>query len=164
MAIEDLIGRATAQSTPNIVIRPQPEEEQEMPEMEDGEMESVAAAAQATNAKGFVTALFRMRDQAHKMHLATRSYAAHKALGEFYDEILDLTDTFVEAYQGKYGLMEIALGGDIPMLDAVEFMKMVAEYFEASRAQFAGDDWLQNMVDEMTGLAYRTLYKLRELQ
>lgn len=163
MAIEDLIGRATAQSTPNIVIRPQPDEADAMPDTEGGEMESVMAAAQETNVKGFVTALFRMRDQAHKQHLATRSYAAHKALGEFYEEILEALDEFIESYQGKYGLMEITLGGDIPMLDSVEFMKMVAEYFEASRAQFAGDDWVQNMVDEMTGLAYRTLYKLREL-
>ena len=28
----------------------------------------------------------------------TRSYAAHKALNEFYDEIVDLADSFAEAY------------------------------------------------------------------
>lgn len=38
---------------------------------------------------------------AHILHLQSTSYAEHQALGEFYDELGDLVDAFVEAYQGK---------------------------------------------------------------
>ena len=50
--------------------------------------------------------LFQVRDQAHFLHLKTTSYAEHKALDEFYEGWLDLADSFVEPYQGKYGRIE----------------------------------------------------------
>lgn len=36
----------------------------------------------------------------HLAHLKTRSYAAHKALNEYYDAIPDLADSLAEEYQG----------------------------------------------------------------
>lgn len=35
-------------------------------------------------------------------HWNTKSYAAHVALGGFYDSLLDSIDTFFEATKGKY--------------------------------------------------------------
>ena len=40
----------------------------------------------------FILLCFHARTNAHVLHLETRSYAAHKALNEFYDEIVDLAD------------------------------------------------------------------------
>ena len=53
----------------------------------------------------FVGILFLGRDVAHSVHLNTRSYAKHKALQKFYDNIIDLADHFAEVYQGKHGLI-----------------------------------------------------------
>jgi len=53
----------------------------------------------------FVSTLMAARTQAHIYHLQTPSFAAHKALNEFYDNIIDLIDGFVETYQGKYGII-----------------------------------------------------------
>ena len=53
----------------------------------------------------FVGTLFLARDVAHSTHLNTRSYSKHKALQKFYNGIVDVTDKFAEAYQGKYGLI-----------------------------------------------------------
>ena len=58
----------------------------------------------------FVGMLFLARDVAHSVHLNTRSYSKHKALGKFYDEIVDLADKFAEAYQGKHGIKPLLHG------------------------------------------------------
>lgn len=41
--------------------------------------------------------------QIHVFHWLTTSFAQHKALGDLYDGIHDLTDNFMEVYMGKYG-------------------------------------------------------------
>jgi plastocyanin domain-containing protein len=47
---------------------------------------------------------------AHVYHLQVRgdegSHAAHTALGEYYEGILDLIDTVIETYQGQYGIVD----------------------------------------------------------
>ena len=45
----------------------------------------------------FVSTLFASRTQAHIFHLQTPSFAQHSALGTYYDEIIDLTDSFIES-------------------------------------------------------------------
>lgn len=47
--------------------------------------------------------LFELRDQTHIIHLQTESYAVHKALNRFYDELIEMIDAFAECYMGKYG-------------------------------------------------------------
>jgi hypothetical protein len=49
-----------------------------------------------------VQRFLQTRDQAHSLHWTTKSYAAHKALGDFYDSLLDGIDNFIEAYSGKH--------------------------------------------------------------
>ena len=49
------------------------------------------------------TELMNARTSIHKLHLRVQgegSYAAHKALNEFYDALPDFADTLVEGYQG----------------------------------------------------------------
>ena len=52
----------------------------------------------------FVALLFLARDMAHRAHLKATgpgSFAAHMALGNFYEEIVERADAFAEAYQGS---------------------------------------------------------------
>lgn len=46
--------------------------------------------------------LIQTRTQAQFFHWNTKSYAAHKALGKYYDSLSGLTDSFFEAFKGKY--------------------------------------------------------------
>ena len=49
------------------------------------------------------TELMNARTSIHKLHLRVKgdgSYAAHKALNEFYDALPDFADTLIEGYQG----------------------------------------------------------------
>ena len=52
-----------------------------------------------------VSRVFAMRNAAHLAHWSTKSYAEHKALGKFYDELIDKIDSIIEAYQGWFGLI-----------------------------------------------------------
>ena len=68
----------------------------------------------------FVGLFFLARDVTHSVHLNTRSYAKHKALQKFYENIIDLADSFAEAYQGRYGLI-----GPISLMSATKTTNVV---------------------------------------
>ena len=114
----------------------------------------------------FVGTLFLARDVAHSTHLNTRSFSKHSALNTFYDEIIDLADKFAEAYQGKYGLI-----GPISLMTAkktnniIAFLEGQVDELDAMRYKVVDKDCtpLQNIIDEIFGLYYSTLYKLKFL-
>jgi hypothetical protein len=114
----------------------------------------------------FIGQLFLARDVTHSVHLNTRSYAKHKALNKFYRSIIDLTDDFAEAYQGKYGLIgPIALQSAKKTNNVVEFLEGQVKEIETSRYKVVDEDCtpLQNIIDEILALYYLTLYKLKFL-
>ena len=114
----------------------------------------------------FVGTLFLARDVAHSTHLNTRSFAKHSALNTFYDEVIELADKFAEAYQGKYGLI-----GPISLMSAkktnniVEFLEGQVDELMEMRYKVVDRECtpLQNIIDEIFGLYYSTLYKLKFL-
>ena len=118
------------------------------------------------NCADFVGTLFLARDVAHSTHLNTRSFAKHSALNEFYAEVIELADKFAEAYQGKYGLI-----GPISLMSAkktnniVEFLEGQVDELEEMRYKVVDKECtpLQNIIDEIFGLYYSTLYKLKFL-
>jgi hypothetical protein len=114
----------------------------------------------------FIGTLFLARDVAHSVHLNTRSFAKHSALNTFYDEIVDLADKFAEAYQGKYGLIgPIALMSAKKTNNIVEFLEDQVEELMKMRYDVVEKECtpLQNIIDEILGLYYSTLYKLKFL-
>jgi len=53
-----------------------------------------------------ISLLLHSQTQVHTFHLQTTSHAEHKALEKYYEKIDGMVDTFVEAYQGKYGIIK----------------------------------------------------------
>jgi hypothetical protein len=114
----------------------------------------------------FVGHLFLARDVTHSVHLNTRSYAKHKALGSFYDKVIDLADSFAEAYQGRHGLIgPITLQSAKKTGNVIEFLQESLAEIEANRYKFCDEDEtaIQNIIDEIVALYLSTLYKLRFL-
>lgn len=117
-------------------------------------------------ANDFVGMMFLARDVTHSVHLNTRSYAKHKALQKFYENIIDLADGFAEAYQGRHGLI-----GPISLMSAkktgnvVEFLQDQLDEIEKGRYDVCekDDTPLQNLIDGIIELYLSTLYKLRFL-
>ena len=114
----------------------------------------------------FVGHLFLARDVTHSVHLNTRSYAKHKALGSFYDKVIDLADSFAEAYQGRHGLIgPITLQSAKKTGNVIEFLQESLAEIEANRYKFCDENEtaIQNIIDEIVALYLSTLYKLRFL-
>lgn len=114
----------------------------------------------------FVGMLFLARDVTHSVHLNTRSYAKHKALSKFYTGVVDLADSFAEAYQGRHGLIgPIALMSAKRTNNVLEFLEDQLKDIEAMRYEVCdkADTPLQNIIDEIVGLYLSTIYKIKFL-
>ena len=107
------------------------------------------------------------RTQAHVYHLQTPSFAAHKALNEYYDEIIDLADGLVESYQGRYGIITGYKGEGAYIEDTtkiVQYFEALCMYVEKNRGSLVQDSYIQNQIDEVVALIESTKYKLVNLQ
>jgi len=105
----------------------------------------------------FIGMLFQSRDMMHLMHLKTESFAEHKALNAYYDGILELTDSFTESYFGYYGRVDISIPQSTAE-DAITHLKSLAKTIDSERENYP--TCLQNILDEMSSLVYKTLYLL----
>jgi len=113
----------------------------------------------------FIGTLFQSSNQAHIYHLQTPSFAAHKALQEYYEEIIELADGLVESYQGRYGIlrgykMENAIKEDD---NPVMYFDALSKFVEAIRTKVPQDSYIQNEIDNVVGLIESTKYKLKFL-
>jgi DNA-binding ferritin-like protein len=113
--------------------------------------------------------LFTARTQAHVFHLQTTSYATHKALDEFYSDIVDFIDELAETYQGKYGIITgytytEKMSED--QKDVLPYFEKLADYMQKDAKEYidANDTQLQNILDEITALTNQTVYKLKFLK
>jgi DNA-binding ferritin-like protein len=114
----------------------------------------------------FVGMFFLARDVTHSVHLNTRSYAKHKALQKFYENIIDLADNFAEAYQGRNGMIgAITLQSSKKTANVTEFLEDQLEDIEKYRYDICDktDSALQNLIDEIITLYLSTLYRLKFL-
>jgi hypothetical protein len=102
----------------------------------------------------------------HIHHLGTDSYSQHMALGDFYDGLDDLSDKFIEAYQGKYSKIIFAEKALFLGENGLELVTYIGSEIASYRKMpgFPQDSELQNIVDELADLVASTLYKLRFLK
>lgn len=85
---------------------------------------------------------------------------------KFYENIIDLADTFAEAYQGRHGLIgSITLHSAKKTNNVTEFLQDQLEEIEKCRYEVCekDDTPLQNLIDGIIELYLSTLYKLRFL-
>lgn len=114
--------------------------------------------------QAFVLCLLHSVTNTHILHLQSRSYSEHMALGAYYTEVDDLIDQYVEAYQGKYGLIEDYGLHYAQPEPALEYMVGLSQYVRVAREQLPQDSELQNITDEIAQLLDSTIYKLRFLR
>jgi DNA-binding ferritin-like protein len=113
--------------------------------------------------------LMQSRNQAHIYHLQVQgmgSFAAHKALQEYYEGIVDRIDGIAESYQGRYGIIT---GYKMPEAirednNARMYFDGLAKFVETIRKQIPQDSYIQNQIDEVVDLIESTKYKLKFLQ
>jgi hypothetical protein len=114
----------------------------------------------------FISTLMHSRTQAHMFHLQTTSYAAHKALQSYYEDIVDLIDAYAETYQGRYGLL-VGYQPMVQVYDETSVMKYFSgllTFIDQIREELPAHGELNNTVDEISALVSGTIYKLKFLQ
>lgn len=111
-----------------------------------------------------VSRLFALRNAAHLAHWATRSYAEHKALGEFYDALIDKVDDLVEAYQGAFGLLKDVKSRPYAKADILSQIIEEANWIADNREDLARDNSvIENQLDDLGAFYLSAAYKLRFL-
>ena len=120
---------------------------------------------QANPVSDLAICLLHSVTNAHILHLQTKSFSEHMALEAFYTEIGDLADGFIEAYQGKYGLLQYPNVYTPPSLP-LPYLTYLKDELETLRRkpEFPQDSELQNDLDTIATLIDSTLYKLRFLK
>ncbi len=148
------------------------EETEDVKEVESEETETKEESKDdkdMSNPVKLFSKLFESREMAHIYHLQVNgeegSHASHVALNTYYEDILELIDTLIETYSGQYGIVD---GYDIidtnstRTKDKVAYFEDLVEFIKYSRKSISAEDThLQNIIDEVVALIYRTLYKLK---
>jgi hypothetical protein len=114
----------------------------------------------------FLGTLMSSRNQAHIFHLQTPSFAAHKALDDYYGGIIDLIDSYAEMAQGRYGIIRgYQMTGQLMEDDSsLKYFMGLQKFVDGIRTQLPQDGELNNTVDEISGLISSTIYKLKFLK
>ena len=118
----------------------------------------------------YVALLFLARDMTHRAHLKATgpgSFAAHMALGNFYQNIIERADAFAEAYQGRFNeLLDISLLENDYAGEIADVLEQQMAWIEDSREEICArnETALHNVIDEAVLLYQSTLYKLRFLE
>ena len=113
----------------------------------------------------FILTLLHASTNAHILHLQTKSYAEHVALGTFYAELPDLVDAVAESIQGLTGeIIQYPAMYYSPASNGLQELEELAEFVKENRQVLPPDSEIQNEVDNIATLINSTLYKLRFLK
>jgi Family of unknown function (DUF5856) len=128
---------------------------------------SILSSSSKQSADGSVLSrLFEFRIKLHLMHLATDSYAQHKALGSLYEAVDGFIDGFAETFMGAKGSKKLASspvtisvsaeGEAMPVLD--ELQSFIQG--QLTEAIGEGETALLNMRDDLLGKVQAAKYML----
>lgn len=115
-----------------------------------------------SNVSELASILLSSRTQAHVFHLQTSKYAKHKALQNYYNSIVPLTNSYIETYQGKTGRTVKNIRNK-PIING-DPSKSLAYFVDLSKKinslNLPKNSNLQNILDEIRQLIESTIYKL----
>jgi len=112
----------------------------------------------------FLATLLHSSTNTHFAHWSTDSYSKHKALGHYYEDILDLVDSLAESYMGCYEQIKTFPSSYNMPKDPVKYMEALNKFVEDARKDLPQESQIQNIIDEIAQLIDSTLYKLRFLK
>ena len=112
----------------------------------------------------FISSLNSCKQQSVFWHNQTKSFSEHKALENFYSEILELLDGLVESVAGIYGrpvgYTTHSPEDYVSKEQLMTYFKGVYDYVQKERNTLYKETWIQNQIDEIAQLVAETLYLL----
>lgn len=115
--------------------------------------------------EALISRVFHSRNLAHWNHWRTKAYAQHKALGKFYDEVIEALDDLVEAYQGAFDLVGTIPAPEKTDGDILKHLEGEAAWIEEHHDEICkGNRAVANLIDGLSDVYLSTIYKLRNLK
>ena len=112
----------------------------------------------------FLSHLLDAKEQTIVWHNQTTSYAEHKALDFFQDEIAEKYDDLVESVTGIYGRPKGYSVGTLQDYKSndqlMKYYKELYLYIQTERKTIYQETWVQNQIDEIAQLIAKMLYLL----
>jgi DNA-binding ferritin-like protein len=109
----------------------------------------------------FLATLLHSGTNAHFFHWATKSYAKHKALGHFYENIIGHVDTLAETYFGIYGQIT-----DFPSTyhqpkEPLAYLQSLKAFVKDARSDLPMDSEIVQLIDNIAQEIDTTIYLLK---
>lgn len=112
--------------------------------------------------KKLVTAFYCVNVSAHVQHENTRSFAAHKALGEFYDFTSEFKDRLIEYMIGQGYITQVKLnmidGNEDVVEEATDALDMLMSHYEMCEDETIGN-MAADFQEALGKLKYLLLFK-----
>jgi DNA-binding ferritin-like protein len=146
--------------------------EQPIKEQPTIENENPVVGNEGSSVTQFFSKLFESREMAHIYHLQVKgdqgSYATHEALGDYYEEIVEILDDTIEVYQGQYGLVDgydVIDTADTKSKEPLAYFEELAEWIKHGKKCISDEDThIHSLIDDIMALIYKTIYKLKFLK
>jgi hypothetical protein len=112
----------------------------------------------------FAATLLHSSTNAHFFHWSTNSYSQHKALGNYYDEIIELVDDYVETYMGCYEQIKEFPNVYHQPKEPLKYLESIKLFVDEAQADLPKEQALINILAEIAQLIDTTIYKLKYLK
>jgi DNA-binding ferritin-like protein len=110
----------------------------------------------------FLATLLHSGTNTHFMHWATKSYAQHKTLGKFYENIIELTDTLAEAYFGCYGqITNFPNTYHMPKSSPIAYIESLQNFVKDARKDLPTESEIVQLIDNIAQEIDTTIYLLK---
>lgn len=113
------------------------------------------------------SALILAAADAHILHLKSKNYAEHMALGELYEKLPGLTDKFIEAYQAQGDIIQDYSHYYNELKVLIDPLSSIEGWRDAIVDEDLSDDIsdaTQSLLDDIINLFDITIYKLKHLK
>jgi len=113
-----------------------------------------------------IAPFIQIQEQLRILHWQSETYAQHKAFGKAYESLIDLIDSFVEVYSGKYGKPRAKLKYNITLSNFednyIEFIDSSILFLDGLTDELdsSKDSDLLNIRDEMKAVLNTLKYLL----
>ena len=109
----------------------------------------------------FLATMLHAGTNTHFFHWASKSYAQHKTLGKFYENIIDLTDELAEAYFGVYGQITQFPSTYHQPKEPLSYLVSLQKFVKEARPDLPQDSEIVQLIDNIAQEIDTTIYLLK---
>ena len=111
-----------------------------------------------------ILTLLHSATNTHFFHWSTNSFSQHKALGKYYEGIVDLVDSYVETYMGCYEQIKKFPSVYHQPKEPLAYLESLKKFVDEAAQDLPQEQALINIMASIAELIDSTIYKLKYLR